>query len=34
MNMGIKKIDIHKGRTVKALLDSKATKMFMSRSLA
>jgi len=34
MNMGIKRIDTHKGRMVKALLDSRATRMFMSRSLA
>jgi len=34
MNMGIKRIDTHKGRTVKALLDSEATGMFMSKSLA
>jgi len=26
--------DIHEGRTVKALLDSRATEMFMSKSLA
>ena len=32
--MGIKKIDTHEGRTVKALLDSGATRMFMSKSLA
>jgi len=34
MNMGIERIDTHKGRTVKALLDSEATGMFMSKSLA
>jgi len=34
MNVGIKRIDTHEGRTVKALLDSGATGMFMSRSLA
>ena len=34
MNVGIKKIDTHEGRTVKILLDSGAIKMFMSRSLA
>ena len=32
--MGIEKIDTHKGRTVKTLLDSGATEMFMSKSLA
>jgi len=32
--MGIKRIDTHEERTVKALLDSRATGMFMSRSLA
>jgi len=30
----IKKIDIHEGRTVKVLLDSGATGMFMSKNLA
>ena len=34
MNVRIKRIDTYKGRMVKALLDSKATGMFMSRSLA
>jgi len=33
MNVGIKRIDTHKGRTVKALLDSGAMGMFMRRSL-
>ena len=32
--MGIKKIDMHEGKTVKALLNSGATGMFMSKSLA
>jgi len=32
--MGIEKIDTHEGRTVKVLLDSGATGMFMSKSLA
>jgi len=32
--MGIERIDTHEGRTVKALLDSGATGMFMSKSLA
>ena len=34
MNVDIEKIDMHKGRTVKALLDSGATGLFMSKSLA
>jgi len=34
MNVGIKKVDTHKGRTVKALLDSGATELFMSKGLA
>ena len=34
MTIGIEKIDIHKGRTVKVLLDSGATEIFMSKSLA
>jgi len=34
MNVGIERIDTHEGRTVKALLDSGATGMFMSKSLA
>jgi len=34
MNVGIEKVDTHKGRTVKALLDSGATGLFMSKSLA
>ena len=29
--MGIKRIDIHEGRTVKVLLDSGAMEMFISR---
>jgi len=33
MTVGIEKIDMHEGRTVKALLDSGATGMFMSKSL-
>ena len=32
--MGIEKIDTYEGRMVKALLDSRATGMFMSRSSA
>jgi len=34
MNIGIERIDTHKGRTVRALLDSGITKMFMSKNLA
>ena len=34
MNVGIEKVDTHKGKTVKALLDSGATGLFMSKSLA
>jgi len=34
MTVGIEKIDTHEGRTVKALLDSGAIRMFISRSLA
>jgi len=34
MNVGIEKVDTHEGRTVKALLDSGATGLFMSKSLA
>jgi len=34
MIVGIEKIDTYKERTVKVLLDSGATRMFMSKSLA
>jgi len=34
MNVGIEKVDTHKGRTVKALLDSGATGLFMSKIMA
>ena len=34
MSIGIKRIDTYEKRTVKALLDSEATGMFMSKSLA
>jgi len=34
MNVGIERIDIHEGRTVRVLLDSRAMGMFMSRKLA
>jgi len=33
MNVGIEKVDTHKGRTVKVLLDSGATGLFMSKGL-
>ena len=33
-NIGIEKIDIHKGATVKVLLDSRATEVFMDRKMA
>jgi len=34
MNVGIEKIDTHKRRTVKVLLDSEAMRLFISKSLA
>jgi len=34
MYVGIEKTDTHKRRTMKALLNSKATGMFISKSLA
>ena len=34
INIGIEKIDTHKGRIVKVLLDSRAIEMFMNKSLA
>jgi len=34
MNVGIEKVDMHGGRTVKALLDSGAMGLFMSKGLA
>jgi len=34
MNVGIEKIDTHERRMVKALLNSRAIRVFMSRSLA
>jgi len=34
MNIGIEKVDTHEGRTVRALLDSGAMGMFISKSLA
>ena len=33
LDIGIKKIDMHKGMTVKALLDSGATGMFMDKEM-
>jgi len=33
MTVGIEKIDTHERQTVKALLDSGATEMFMSKGL-
>ena len=32
--MGIEKVDTHEGRTVRALLDSGAMGLFMSKGLA
>ena len=34
LNIGIKKVDTHEGVTVKALLDSSATEMFMDKRTA
>jgi len=34
MSVGIERVDTHKGRTVRALLDSRATGLFMSKGLA
>ena len=34
MNMGIEKINMHEGRTVRVLLNNRATGMFMSKNLA
>ena len=34
MNIKFKKVDMHKGITVKALLDSGATGMFMDKKIA
>jgi len=34
MNVGIERIDTHKGRTVRTVLDSGAAEMFMSQTLA
>ena len=34
LNVGVEKLDTHEGVTVKALLDSSATVMFMDRRMA
>ena len=34
MNIGVEKVDIHKGIIVKALLDSGVTEMFMDKKMA
>jgi len=34
MNIGVEKLDTHKGITIKALLDSGATGMFMDKRMA
>jgi len=34
LNIGVEKVDIHEGVTVKVLLDSSATEMFMDRKMA
>jgi len=34
LNVGVEKLDTHEGVTVKALLDSSATGMFMDRRMA
>jgi len=34
LNIGVEKIDMHKGVMIKALLDSGATEMFMDRQMA
>jgi len=34
MNIGVEKLDTHKGITIKALLDSSATEMFMDKRIA
>jgi len=34
LNIGVEKLDMHEGVTVKALLDSGATGMFMDRKIA
>jgi len=34
LNVGVEKLDTYEGVTVKALLDSSATRMFMDRRMA
>jgi len=34
LNIGVKKLNMHKGITVKALLDSGITRMFMDKRMA
>jgi len=34
LNIGVEKVDMHEGITVKALLDSGATEMFMNKKMA
>ena len=34
MNIGVKKLDIHEGITIKALLNSSAIEMFIDRKMA
>ena len=34
LNIGVKKVDIHEGITIKALLDSSVTGMFMNKKMA
>ena len=34
LNIGVEKVDIHEGVTVKALLDSGTTEMFMNKRMA
>jgi len=34
LNIGVEKMDVHEGVTVKALLDSSTTGMFMDRKIA
>jgi len=34
LNIGVEKVDIHEGITVKVLLDSGITEMFMNRKIA
>ena len=33
LNIGIEKVDTHKGMTIKALLDSSTTGMFINRKI-